>query len=110
MTPRLELDDWCQCGIDTTYWQPVEEIIPEPGLPQIDAARCQPAREVARLEPKSLFVQGTQTTIFDFGQNLTGYVEMHVEAPEGTRFLLRHGEMLDAEGRLYTEESALCRI
>nr|WP_321482453.1 family 78 glycoside hydrolase catalytic domain [uncultured Cohaesibacter sp.] len=100
---RLSLDNWCACGIDTTYWQPVEEIIPEPDLPQIDAARSQPAREVARLEPKSRFVQGANKTIFDFGQNLSGYVEMTVRAREGTRFLLRHGEMLDADGRLYTE-------
>ena len=100
---RLSLGDWCQCGIDTTYWQPVEEIIPEPRLPQIDASRCQPAREVARLAPKSVFIQDASTTIYDFGQNLSGYVEMTVRAREGTRFLLRHGEMLDADGRLYTE-------
>ncbi|WP_316857925.1 family 78 glycoside hydrolase catalytic domain [uncultured Cohaesibacter sp.] len=99
---RLSLDDWCVAGLSTVMWQPVEEIIPEPGCPHLDASRCQPAREVARLDPESIKTVGENSFIYDFGHNLAGYVELTIEADEGTRFTLRHGERLDDTGALYT--------
>lgn len=51
------------------------------------------------------------TLIYDFGQNLTGVLRITVNAPEGTKITIRHGEMLNdgsptgdgAKGTLYTE-------
>ena len=41
--------------------------------------------------------------VLDFGQNLTGYVEVTVQGPRGSRIVLHHAEVLDKEGNLYTE-------
>ncbi|PLW76896.1 alpha-L-rhamnosidase [Cohaesibacter celericrescens] len=100
---RLELEGWCAPDCDLSHWQPVEQIDPEPRLPQLDAARCEPTREVARLAPCSITALSDSVSIYDFGQNLAGYVELEVEAREGTEFRLRHGERLDNAGQLYTE-------
>ncbi|RYH00944.1 alpha-L-rhamnosidase [Salipiger sp. IMCC34102] len=100
---RLELGDWSRPGHGTRGWQPVECIVPEPGLPGLDAARIQPTREVARFAPKRITAAPDGTRIIDFGQNLAGYCEMTVEAPAGTVFRLRHGERLTEDGALYTE-------
>ena len=40
-------------------------------------------------------------TILDFGQNLSGRVRMHVDAPKGTVITLEHCEVLDAEGNYF---------
>ncbi|MGN1021914.1 MAG: family 78 glycoside hydrolase catalytic domain [Lachnospiraceae bacterium] len=45
-------------------------------------------------------------TILDFGQNFAGFLTIHPEVlkqvPAGTRICLRHGEILRADGSLYT--------
>lgn len=99
---RLELDNWSQPGVDSSRWQPAEPFIPEPDAPQLNAARAQPAREVARLDPVVRAQGPDSEIIFNFGQNLAGYIEMEVQAPAGTVFRLRHAERLEEDGSLYT--------
>ncbi len=41
--------------------------------------------------------------IFDLGQNIAGWVRLRVNAPAGTRISIRHGERLNPDGTLYTE-------
>ncbi|MBQ4110643.1 MAG: family 78 glycoside hydrolase catalytic domain [Clostridia bacterium] len=41
--------------------------------------------------------------ILDFGENITGYVEFAVNAPSGHIIELDHGEILDSNNELYTE-------
>lgn len=40
--------------------------------------------------------------IYDFGQNLAGRVELEASGPEGATITIRHAEMLDEDGGLYT--------
>ncbi len=42
-------------------------------------------------------------TVIDFGQNLTGYVEVTVSANTGDEIVLNHGEVLDKNGNFYNE-------
>jgi alpha-L-rhamnosidase len=55
-------------------------------------------RRVDRLAPV------TRTgTVIDFGQNLVGWLRMTVhDVPAGTEIVLRHAEVLDGDGRLFT--------
>ena len=45
--------------------------------------------------------------VFDFGQNIAGYVEFDVVASEGQRIYLRFGEKLDNEGE-FTQHNIQC--
>ncbi|MBR6693941.1 MAG: family 78 glycoside hydrolase catalytic domain [Clostridia bacterium] len=49
-------------------------------------------------------------TVIDFGQNMTGYVEIKLNAKAGDRVSLSFGEILDKEGNFYNENyrSAQC--
>lgn len=98
---RLERSDWATAPGVQSGWQPVEVFTPDPQAPTLDAARVQPTREVARLPAKFLHLAAGGAAIFDLGQNIAGYCELSVEAGEGARFTLRHGEMLDSAGELY---------
>lgn len=55
-------------------------------------------REERRLMPVS-----QKNGIYDFGQNHAGIVCIAVEAPRGTVITLRHAEILDRDGGLFTE-------
>ncbi len=43
-------------------------------------------------------------TVIDFAQNITGYVGIKIKAPRGSRIVLHHAEVLDANGKFYNEK------
>ncbi len=58
--------------------------------------------EQERLAPVSLIVTPKGERVIDFGQNMTGYVEVSIRAPRGSRIVLHHAEVLDGDGNFYT--------
>lgn len=99
---RLEIAGWSTTPGMQAGWQPVEVFTPDPGAPQLDAARVQPAREVASLPARFSHRARSGAAIFDLGQNIAGYVELAAVAQAGARFTIRHAEALDPERELYT--------
>lgn len=59
--------------------------------------------EQERLAPIDFFVTPKGERVIDFGQNMTGYVELSITAPRGSRIVLHHAEVLDSEGNFYTD-------
>ena len=47
--------------------------------------------------------------VFDFGQNLTGWVKFSVQGKAGDRVVFRHAETLDARGNFYTKNLRYAR-
>lgn len=58
-------------------------------------------QEVVR--PINIFKTPKGETVVDFGQDLTGYFEICVDAKAGERISLSFAEVLDAQGNFYTE-------
>ncbi|MDP4132859.1 MAG: family 78 glycoside hydrolase catalytic domain [Bacillota bacterium] len=67
--------------------------------------------EHERLKP-ILITAPNGEKILDFGQNMTGYVEIELDAKVGDRVILDCGEVLDADGNFYRDNyrSALAKI
>ena len=59
--------------------------------------------EHERVAPVSLIRTPKGETVIDFGQEVTGYVEVRIKAARGARIMLHHAEVLDQEGNFYTE-------
>ena len=59
--------------------------------------------EQERLAVKKVFVTPNGETVLDFGQNMTGYVELFVNAKAGDCVDLSFAEVMDKEGNFYTE-------
>jgi alpha-L-rhamnosidase len=98
---RQEIAGWDQPGLKTDDWTAVAER-PEATRPlngQVD----QPVRETGELHPKSKTEVKPGRWVFDLGQNMVGFVRLHVSAPSGTKLTLRHAEMLNKDGGLYTK-------
>ncbi|MBQ7364079.1 MAG: family 78 glycoside hydrolase catalytic domain [Clostridia bacterium] len=60
-------------------------------------------REMMTLTPKAILTTPKGETVLDFGQNLTGYIAFSVNAKKGDRVKIRHFEILDRDGNVYTE-------
>lgn len=65
--------------------------------------------ENERLSPIELIKTPKGELVLDFGQNLTGYVEVKIRGKRGCRIVLHHAEVLDAEGNFYTENMRSAR-
>ena len=63
--------------------------------------------EHERIEAMQVIITPSGKTVFDFGQNIAGYVEFEVSAHEGDRIFLRFGEKLDSEGE-FTQANIQC--
>ncbi len=63
----------------------------------------EPIRITQRLKVKHMFTAPNGEIILDFGQNASAVVEARLKQPKGTKVVLRHGEDLDENGNLFTE-------
>ena len=97
---RLEIPGWDMPGLDTSAWSPATAR-KEPARP-LDAQVDEPVRETGELPPKSIKASKPGSWICDFGQNLVGFIRIKITAAPGTKITLRHAEVLDADGALYT--------
>ena len=57
--------------------------------------------EQEHLAPTELIVTPKGEKVIDFGQNMTGYVQVCVKAPRGSRIVIHHAEVLDSDGNFY---------
>ena len=63
----------------------------------------EPVREQERIAPARIFKTPAGEIVVDFGQNLTGYVEIALDGVKGEAVALSHAEVLDKSGNFYTE-------
>lgn len=59
--------------------------------------------EHERIAPKEFIITPKGERVIDFGQNMTGYVEVRIKGERGGRIVMTHAEVLDAEGNFYNE-------
>ena len=84
------------------YEGPTETLIPQQG---------EEIREQERVLPAVMFKTPKGETVIDFGQEVTGYVQIDLEAVAGEQVSLSFAEVMDKEGNFYTENyrSAKCQ-
>lgn len=104
---RLANDGWDRPGFDVGAWRPAE--LGYDVAAQLVAEKGPSIRVVKRLTPLSVEALGNEKYLVDFGQNLVGCVSMTFDEAAGRRIVLRHGEVLDQDGRLYTDNMRTAR-
>ena len=86
-TPKL-------CEKAVVFDGPWNTLIPQQG---------EEVREQERIHVASIFTTPNGETVVDFGQEVTGYVEISLDAHAGDLVELSHAEVMDKEGNFYTE-------
>jgi alpha-L-rhamnosidase len=107
---RRELAGWDNPGYDARGWSPVSVGMRATGAHPdghetavaVEPARIDPVRIDEELPAKTVQMMGPGTYLVDFGQNMVGWVRLRVRGSPGQRVLVRHGEMLNPNGTLYT--------
>ncbi|MEN8254107.1 MAG: family 78 glycoside hydrolase catalytic domain [Verrucomicrobiota bacterium] len=116
---RLELGDWTLPGgkgktpvinpsNPSGAWGPVavrEDPHPTSHIPHptvIEPYPGSPVSQVAELPAQSVVELSEGKHVFDLGQNMVGVVRLKLNVPAGTELVLRHGEMLNGDGSVYT--------
>ncbi len=59
--------------------------------------------EHEKIKPKAIINTPKGETVIDFGQEITGYVQVEVDTNYGDEIIMSHAEVLDADGNFYTE-------
>ena len=60
-------------------------------------------RVTERLKAKRVFTDSKGNILVDFGQNLTGLVEIRIRGEKGQKITVRHAETLDQDGVFYPD-------
>jgi alpha-L-rhamnosidase len=98
---RQEKPGWDRAGYDDSDWSGVH-LLDHPK--EIVVAQVAPfVRRHEEIQPVRILHSPKGETIVDFGQNMVGWVKLRVRGPAGTTITLRHAEVLDQHGNLYTE-------
>ncbi len=98
---RLERKGWTEAAYDDKYWSGVNVI--DPPKAKLVAPEGPPVRAIEEIKPIKVIKTPGGDTVLDMGQNMVGWMRIHVNAPAGTKITLRHAEVLDNKGNFYTE-------
>jgi alpha-L-rhamnosidase len=96
------LHGWEYPKYDDKNWSPV---VTKPVDKKINLVsdRAEPIRVIQELKPKSVHQSSPGVHVFDLGQNMVGWVKIRIETKnESIRVQLRHAEVLNPDGSIYT--------
>ncbi|MFF0724025.1 alpha-L-rhamnosidase [Streptomyces sp. NPDC004134] len=97
---RLETRGWTSPGFDDSGWRPAEAA--DSGGTAIVAQVDAPTRVESELPARTVTEPAPGVFVFDLGQNMVGAVRLRVQGKAGTVVTLRHAEVLNPDGTLYT--------
>ena len=98
---RKEIPGWDRAGFDDHAWVPATVRAAEPAR-ALDAQVAPPVRQLGERPALRLAEPAPGRWTFDLGQNMVGVVRLKVSAPAGTAVTIRHAEMLNPDGTVYT--------
>lgn len=104
---RLEQTGFSRADYDDHAWIPAE-ILPYTRYILL-AQENVPVKAIEELSPIALLRTPAGETVLDMGQNMVGWMRFTVEGQAGQEFQLRHFEVLDQEGNVYTDNLRAAR-
>ena len=93
---------WCTAAGCRWRWRPVSVRPALRGYQEFTARLSPPVRRIEALRPVSRREVRPGVFLYDLGQNMVGWVRLRVKAAAGRKITVRHAEMLDAQGEIYT--------
>ncbi len=93
--------EWYDERVVPSDWAPVELL--DWNLSTLIPQEGPPVKAQEELPVKQQFITPKGEVILDFGQNITGYVQVEIARPAGEILELDHGEVLDRDGNFYRD-------
>jgi hypothetical protein len=95
---RLEQSGWEKADFDDSQWHSSIELNDSIGklFPEKDF----PLKVMETFETSKIFTSETGRTIYDFGQNASGIIELKVRGNRGARVIIKPDELLNKQGNV----------
>jgi len=94
----LETPGWDTPAFQAGAWQPASVLSPTPA--RLAPNTMPPVRVIQTIRPVGVKEPKPGVFVFDMGQNFAGFVRLRAAGAKGTRIVLRHSELVGAEGLL----------
>ena len=98
---RREIPGWNAPGYSDASWSKV--LLRSELARTMNGQTMEPVRELMEITPKTLTQPAAGKWTYDLGQNMVGVVRLKISAAAGTKLTLRHAEMLNPNGTVYTD-------
>ncbi|GAA1914721.1 family 78 glycoside hydrolase catalytic domain [Streptomyces durmitorensis] len=97
---RLETAGWTRAGFDDSDWIAADAVekVKAAVVAQIDGH----TRVESEISTRKVSEPKPGVFVFDLGQNMVGAVRLTVSGKAGTKVQLRHAEVLNPDGTIYT--------
>jgi alpha-L-rhamnosidase len=92
---------WDLPGYRDETWKSATLVDPPTGT--LSAQMMPPIRVVADMQALKMSNPRPGMYVFDLGQNVSGWVRLHVKGPRGTAVRIRHAELLYEDGTINVE-------
>ncbi|MBK7105453.1 MAG: family 78 glycoside hydrolase catalytic domain [Ignavibacteriae bacterium] len=96
---RLEKSGWDNNNYDDNSWEKVS--VANYGYENLIASEGPEVKVTQTIRPINKFVTPNGELVFDFGQNMVGWIQIKLNGNAGEKITLKHGEVLDQDGNLY---------
>ena len=93
---RIAEDGWSQAGYDDSGWTKPALLAFSSFPAMVEAPTGPPVRVIERLAPVTVDRLPNGRIRLDFGQNISGKLEIELEAPAGHRVTLHHAEVIES--------------
>lgn len=98
---RLELDGWDLPRFDDARWSNC--LTAQYDNSVLVAQENVPVRITQTVKPIAKIVTPKGELVYDFGQNLVGWVRFALKGGKGETIVIHHAEVLDKDGNFYTD-------
>ena len=98
---RLKKEGWSTPTYDIKDWGAVKSV--DYSKTNLIATINEPIKKHETFSAKKVFTTPKGEQVLDFGQNLTGWVQVKIKGKAGDTIRLSHAEVLDKEGNFYTD-------
>jgi alpha-L-rhamnosidase len=98
---NLQQKGWDKPGFNDAAWEKVK--VDTSIKIKLSAQMNEPIKVVEELTPIRVFKSRSGTYIFDIGQNIAGWIELSIPEINHGTIIIRHGEVLNEDSTLYTE-------
>lgn len=95
---RLEQEGWHEPGFDDSGWKQAETAAVPAG--PLQSQLSPPDKVVGTVDPVALNEPRPGMVVFDMGRTFSGWAELHVAGPAGTKVQMRFAEELTEDGML----------
>src|SRR5438477_9970211 len=98
---RREISGWDSPAFDDKAWQGAE--VTSNVRTTLVAQPNEPIRGSREIKPISVNEPQPGVYVFDMGQNMVGWCRLKAQGAAGTTVTIRHAEMLNDDGTIYTD-------